>query len=71
MEHPMAYLVAIVLPPLAFFMVGKPFQGILSLVLCVTVLGWIPAAIWAIFVVNQAQADKRHRELLEAAQRGR
>ncbi|CAB4166895.1 Proteolipid membrane potential modulator [uncultured Caudovirales phage] len=63
-------LMAILLPPIAFFMVGKPIQGVISLLLCVTVLGWIPAAIWAVLVVNSAHADRRHQELLEA-QRGK
>lgn len=66
----MKYLLAVILPPLAFFAAGKPFQGILSIVLMLTVIGWVPAAIWAILVVNGANADKRHREMLEAVRKG-
>ena len=62
----MTYLVAILLPFVAFFMVGKPFQGVLALLLQLTVLGWIPAAIWAVMVVSSAQADKRTERVISA-----
>ena len=55
----MMYLVALLLPGLAMLMVGKPIQALLCLILQVTVLGWIPAAIWACMVVSSHQADKR------------
>ena len=61
----MRYLLAIVLPPMAMFTVGKPFQAILCLLLMVTVIGWPLASIWAVFVVNSAFADTRVRKLLE------
>ncbi|QQK77248.1 YqaE/Pmp3 family membrane protein [Salicibibacter cibarius] len=51
------YLLAILLPPLAVFLVGKPFQGIISIVL--TILGWVPGAIHAILVVHEKKQDKR------------
>jgi uncharacterized membrane protein YqaE (UPF0057 family) len=62
----MLYLAAVLLPPLAFFLCGKPFQAILSIVLMCTVLGWIPAIIWAVFVVNSHLADKRTDRLIKA-----
>ena len=37
----MRYVLAIVLPPVAFFTMGKPFQGILNLILMVTIIGWL------------------------------
>jgi len=64
----MLILLALILPPLAMFLVKKPFQALICLVLQVTLLGWIPAAIWAVVTVNNAKADARHKELL-AAQR--
>ncbi|HEV2125436.1 MAG TPA: YqaE/Pmp3 family membrane protein [Chloroflexota bacterium] len=67
----MLYLVAILLPPLALLLVGKPFQAILALILQVTVLGWLPAAIWALFVVNTHHADKRANKLIRAMERER
>jgi uncharacterized membrane protein YqaE (UPF0057 family) len=65
----MRYLIAILLPPLAILLCGKPFQAILALILQVTILGWIPAAVWAILVVNSHQADKRTNRLVKEMRR--
>ncbi|WP_184405095.1 YqaE/Pmp3 family membrane protein [Geomicrobium halophilum] len=53
----MLYLLAVLLPPVALLVVGKPFQAILNLVLLF--LFWIPAAIHALFVVHEVKADRR------------
>jgi uncharacterized membrane protein YqaE (UPF0057 family) len=66
----MRYLIAIVLPPLAILLCGKPFQAILALILQITILGWIPAAVWAILVVNSYQQDKRTNRIIKSM-RGR
>lgn len=63
----MRYILAILLPPIAVLLCGKPVQFVLSLVL--TLCFWLPGAIHAILVVNKLYADRRHRELL-AATRG-
>ncbi len=60
----MGYLIAILLPPLAMLMAGKPFQAVICLVLMVTVIGWLPAAIWACLVVSGHHADKRTDKLI-------
>ena len=60
----MRYFLAILLPPLAVFLCGKPVQAILNIVL--TLLGWIPGVIHALFVVNSHLADKRNKELVAA-----
>ena len=65
----MLYLIAILLPPLAILLAGKPFQAILSLILMATLIGWIPASIWACFVVNNHYADKRTRRVVRAMER--
>ncbi len=62
----MLYLIAIILPPLAILMSGKPFQAILALVLQITLIGWFPAAIWAIFVAHNHYADVRTRRMIMA-----
>ena len=61
----MIYLVAILLPFLALLLRGRIFQGLLCLLLQITVLGWIPAAIWAVLVVNNDNAARRHREYMQ------
>jgi uncharacterized membrane protein YqaE (UPF0057 family) len=65
----MLYLFAILLPPVAFLFAGKPFQAILSILLMCTVIGWIPAAIWAIAVVADVKAQKRQKQLIKALKR--
>ncbi len=67
----MRYLLAIILPPVAMFTVGKPFQAILCLLLMVTVAGWPLASIWALLVVNSAFADTRAKKLLEEQRKTR
>jgi uncharacterized membrane protein YqaE (UPF0057 family) len=62
----MLYLVAVVLPPLAVLLAGKPFQAIISFILQLTVIGWIPATIHALFVVNNYYADRRAARLIKA-----
>ena len=55
----MRYLIAMLLPWLSFFTMGMPISGIICLILQITVIGWLPAAIWALFVVNNYNAEKR------------
>lgn len=63
----MRYFLAIVLPPLAVLLCGKPFQFILNIVL--TLLGWIPGVIHALFVVHSHLDDKRTERLVNAINR--
>lgn len=63
----MRYLLAIILPPLAVLLCGKPFQGILNFFLLFFL--WIPAVLHALFVVSSHKADLRNRELIAAMQR--
>lgn len=60
----MMYLLAILLPPLAVFLCGKPIQALLSLIGMITVIGWPIAAIHACLVVSSHQADKRQDRLI-------
>ncbi|RVU38001.1 YqaE/Pmp3 family membrane protein [Hwanghaeella grinnelliae] len=62
-ENPMIrLLIALILPWLTFFTIGKPFQGIICLILQLTVIGWVPAAIWAVYALSQYNTDKKIRE---------
>ncbi len=62
----MRFLIAILLPPLGLLLCGKVFQAILCVLLCVTVLGYLPAAVWALCVVNSHYADRRMDRLVRA-----
>ncbi|WP_269901429.1 YqaE/Pmp3 family membrane protein [Paenalcaligenes faecalis] len=55
----MRLFLAIFLPFAVFFTIGRPFAGILSLILQVTLIGWIPAAIWATYALSQYKTDQK------------
>ena len=61
----MRLLIAIVLPWFAFFTIGRPFAGILCLLLQITPIGWLPAAIWAAYAVSQYHTDKKIAQALK------
>jgi len=60
----MRYFLAIILPPLAVFLCAKPMQALLNLFL--TILGWIPGVIHALFVVHGHLQDKRTDKIIDA-----
>ena len=64
----MRYFLAIILPPVAVLLCGKPIQFILNIFL--TLLGWIPGVIHAILVVNSYLADKRADKIAKAVSKG-
>ena len=62
----MRYLIAILFPFLAFLTIGKVLQGILCLILQITMIGWPVAAIWALISVSSYNSDKRADRLEKA-----
>lgn len=60
----MRLIIAFFLPWLTFFTIGRPLAGIVCLVLQVTVIGWIPAAIWAVYALSQYKTDQKIRQAL-------
>ena len=58
----MLYLLAILLPPLAVLLCGKPIQSLLNIVL--TLFFWIPGVIHAMLVVSSHHADKRQERMI-------
>lgn len=64
----MRLIIALFLPWLTFFTIGRPFAGLFCLILQITIIGWLPATIWAVFALSQYKTDKK----IEAAlgQRG-
>ena len=55
----MRLLIALFLPWLTFFTIGRPIAGIVCLVLQVTLFGWLPATIWAVYALSQYKTDKK------------
>ena len=60
----MRFVVAFLLPWLTFFTIGRPIAGVLCLVLQLTLLGWIPATIWAVYAVSQYDTDQKIRRIV-------
>jgi uncharacterized membrane protein YqaE (UPF0057 family) len=60
----MRLIIAFVLPWLTFFTIGRPIAGIVCLILQITVIGWIPAAIWAVYALSQYKTDQKIRQAL-------
>ncbi|WP_318846734.1 YqaE/Pmp3 family membrane protein [Chryseobacterium sp. JV558] len=59
-------LLAILLPFLSFIVRGKVLTGIICLILQITLIGWLPAAIWAVLSLNNDRADQRNDRLIKA-----
>lgn len=66
----MRLLIALLLPWLAFFTIGRPIAGIVCLILQITLLGWIPAAIWAAFAVGQYKTDQKLARVMKRQEAG-
>lgn len=71
----MLYLIALLIPPLALLLCGKPFQAILSAIVWILAwfmtlfagagfIMWVILAVWAIMVVR----DRNTRRMLEDMQ---
>jgi uncharacterized membrane protein YqaE (UPF0057 family) len=59
-------LIAIFFPFLSFLLRGRILTGMLCLILQITLIGWIPAAVWAVISLQNARADRRNRRLVRA-----
>lgn len=60
----MRFLICLFVPWLGFFTIGRPFSGIICLILQLTIIGWLLAAIWAIYSLGQYETDKKIQETL-------
>jgi type IV secretory pathway TrbD component len=59
-------LIAILLPWLSFLLRGKILTGIFCAILQITIIGWIPAAIWALASLSNARANRRTQKIVRA-----
>ncbi len=58
----MRLILAILFPPLVFFTIWRPFQGLMNALLWLTFIGWPVAAMWAIYALSQYRNDELRRE---------
>lgn len=63
-EATMRLILAIFLPPVLFFTIGRPLAGLICLVLQFTLIGWVPAALWAVYALSQYKTDQRIQEAI-------
>jgi type IV secretory pathway TrbD component len=56
-------LIAVLIPWLSFFLRGKILSGLLCLFLQITLIGWLPVAIWAVVSRSNAVTEKRIRKM--------
>lgn len=64
----MRLFLAIFLPWLQFFTIGRPIAGVICLLLQITLIGWIPASIWSVYALSQYKTDQKIQKILSAQQ---
>jgi len=64
----MRLIIALFFPCLSFLTIGRPFAALFCLLLQITVLGWLPATIWAVYALGQYKTDQKIQKAL--SQRG-
>ena len=63
----MRLILALLLPWLQFFTIGRPFAGLTCLVLQVTLIGWIPATIWSVYALSQYTTERKIARMSRAS----
>lgn len=63
----MRLILALLVPWLQFFTIGRPFAGITCLVLQTTLIGWIPATIWSVYALSQYTTDQKIARMSRAS----
>ncbi len=56
-------ILAVLLPWLSFILRGKIIQGVICLILQITLIGWLPAAIWAVASLLDGRNKSRIKKL--------
>lgn len=55
----MRLIISLIFPWLTFFTIGRPIAGFICLLLQITIIGWLPATIWAVYALSQYSTDKK------------
>ncbi|MBL8506660.1 YqaE/Pmp3 family membrane protein [Methylobacillus glycogenes] len=61
----MRLILAIFLPWVQFFTIGRPIAGIICLILQLTIIGWLPAAIWSVYALSEYKTDQKIQRALQ------
>lgn len=60
----MRLLISFIVPWVTFFTIGRPIAGIICLILQITVIGWLPATIWAVYATSQYKTDQKIKKAM-------
>lgn len=63
----MRLVLAIFLPFVSFFTIGRPLAALMCLILQITLIGWLPAAIWAAYSLGQYNTDRKIERTLNSS----
>ena len=55
----MRFLLTLFVPWLTFFTIKRAISGIFCLIMQLTIIGWLPAALWAIYALSQYNTDQK------------
>jgi hypothetical protein len=64
----MRLLLAIFIPWLQFFTIGRPMAGLFCFFLQLSLIGWIPAAFWSVYALSEYHTDKKIQRALNKIQ---
>lgn len=53
------FIIALLVPWLLFLTIGRWIAAIICLILQISVVGWLPAAIWAVYALSQYNTDQK------------
>ncbi|MHA4812223.1 YqaE/Pmp3 family membrane protein [Flavitalea flava] len=59
-------LLAILLPCVSFLLRGKILSFVVCLILQLTLIGWLPAAIWAVVDLQNKRAERRTSRIVRS-----
>lgn len=62
----MRLLLAIFLPWAQFLTIGRPFAALICLILQISLIGWIPAALWSVYALSQFKTDRKIQSAMKA-----
>jgi uncharacterized membrane protein YqaE (UPF0057 family) len=64
----MRLIISLILPWLTFFTIGRPIAGVICLLLQLSLIGWLPATIWAVYALGQYKTDQKIQKALNSRQ---
>ncbi|MBK1963379.1 YqaE/Pmp3 family membrane protein [Campylobacter novaezeelandiae] len=64
----MRLIICFILPWLGFLTIKRPFAALICLILKITLIGWLPAMIWAIYALNQYKVEQKISKALKDKQ---